>query len=223
MDLKTTLEALNRHHMEAIPAQDRRDFEDELDRLRMMRVAEDGLGLGDVLPDFGLQDGTGRVWTSGELLDLGPLVLALFRGDWCPYCGLTMEALERARPAVEALGAGVVGIIAELPGQAAEAAARHQLRYPLLSDPANGFGRRCGLVYELSPKHARLHRVCNRGLPVRQGDSVWRLALSAAFVVDRSGQIVFAFTDVDPARWPDPEEMLASLRALGDASALSNR
>jgi peroxiredoxin len=65
--------------------------------------------------------------------------------------------------------------------------------------------------------------VCNRDLPVRQGDSAWRLALPAAFVVDRSGQIVFAFTDVDPARWPDPEEMLASLRALNDASALSNR
>src|SRR5260370_1725804 len=141
MDLKTTLQALSRHHMEAIPAQDRREFEDELDRLRMMRVAEDGLGLGEVLPDFALQDGTGRAWTSGELLDRGPLVLALFRGDLCPYCGLTMAALEQARPAIEALGATAVG---GMPGErelVAATAARRALRSPLLADPATRLSR----------------------------------------------------------------------------------
>jgi hypothetical protein len=39
------------------------------------------------------------------------------------------------------------------------------------------------------------------------------------FVVAPDAQIVFAFTDVDPARWPDPEELVASLDALRDAHA----
>ena len=34
-----------------------------------------------------------------------------------------------------------------------------------------------------------------------------------------SSQIVFAFSDVDSARWPDPEELIASLDALRDAHA----
>src|SRR3990167_2548347 len=110
MTLTQTLLELSRHHRAALSARDRADFEDELDRLRMMRVAEEGLRLGEYLPDFALEDGVGRTWTSGELLDRGPLVLALFRGDWCPYCDLTMAALEEARPAIEALGATAVGI-----------------------------------------------------------------------------------------------------------------
>src|SRR3990167_4353594 len=110
MSLTETLLALSRRHTAALSARDRADFEDELDRLRMLRIPEDGLGLGDYLPDFALEDGVGRTWKSGELLDRGPLVLALFRGDWCPYCNLTMAALEEARPAIEALGATAVGI-----------------------------------------------------------------------------------------------------------------
>ena len=90
----------------------------------MMRVAEDGLGLGDYLPDFALEDGAGRTWTSSELLDRGPLVLALFRGDWCPYCDLTMAALEEARPAIEALGAMAVGIMPDRREHVARTASR---------------------------------------------------------------------------------------------------
>ena len=115
MSLSQTLLELSRRHTAALSPRERADIEDELDRLRMMRVAEDGLAVGDPLPDFSLEDGAGRLWTSGELLDRGPLVLALFRGGWCPYCDLTMLALEDARPAIEALGATAVGVMPGVP------------------------------------------------------------------------------------------------------------
>ncbi|MBV8413120.1 MAG: redoxin domain-containing protein, partial [Alphaproteobacteria bacterium] len=111
MNFADTLRRLSEGHMTALSERERRDFQDELDRLRMLRTVEDGLGLGDYLPDFELLDGEGRLWSSQALLDRGPLVLALFRGDWCPYCALTMAALEDARPAIEALGVSVVGFM----------------------------------------------------------------------------------------------------------------
>src|SRR5215207_757214 len=77
MSLSQTLLELSRRHMAALSPRERADIEDELDRLRMMRVAEDGLAVGDQLPDFSLEDGAGRVWTSGELLD---------HGRWCWPC-----------------------------------------------------------------------------------------------------------------------------------------
>src|SRR5262249_41359443 len=133
--LPQALLELNRHHMAELSERDRRDVEDELDRLRMMRVAEEGLALGDMLPDFALRDGTGTVRSSHEFLDRGPLVLAFFRGGWCPYCALTMVALEEARPAIEALGAVAVGIMPEPPANIAATAAKSGIGYPLLSDP----------------------------------------------------------------------------------------
>lgn len=223
MTLNETLLELSRHHTAALSARDRADFEDELDRLRMMRVAEEGLGVDDYLPDFALADGAGRTWTSGELLDRGPLVLAFFRGDWCPYCDLTMAALEEARPAIEALGAQAVGVMPDQREHVARTAARRGIGYLLLSDPANAFSRTCGLAYDLSPGHIRLHRERGRDFAAQHGDSTWRLPVPAVFVVEPSARVAFAFADVDPSRWPDPEALLTSLQELRDAHALLNR
>ncbi len=149
MNLVQTLRDLNDRHRAALPPRDRVDFDDELDRLRMIRLVEEGLALGDHLPDFRLADSAGRQWTSHELLDRGPLVLALFRGGWCPYCDLTMAALEEARPAIEALGATAVGIMPERVEYVAATVERRGIGYLMLSDPANRFARTCGLAYDL--------------------------------------------------------------------------
>jgi peroxiredoxin len=219
MSLTQTLLELSRRHMAELPARDRVDFEDELDRLRMLRVAEEGLTVGDLLPDFALKDTAGIVRTSHEFLDRGPLVLALFRGGWCPYCTLTMVALEEARPSIEALGAQAIGIMPDPPEHIARIAQERGITYPLLTDPANGFARSCGLAYELSPNHIRIHLERGRDFRALHDDTTWRLPVPAVLVVAPDARIAFAFADVDPARWPDPEELLRSLDSLRDAHA----
>ncbi len=223
MSLKETLEELARRHTAALVERDRVELADELDRLRMLRVAEEGLGLGDLLPDFALRDVAGGVRTSHEFLDRGPLVLALFRGGWCPYCDLTMVALEEARPAINALGAEAVGVMPDPPARIGEIAAKRGISYPLLSDPANGFARTCGLAYELSPNLIRIHLERGRDLRTLHDDTTWRLPVPSVFVIAPDARIVFAFADVDPSHWPDPEELVRSLDALRDAHPLSNR
>jgi hypothetical protein len=81
----------------------------------------------------------------------------------------------------------------------------------------------CGLAYELSPNHIRIHLERGRDFRALHGDTTWRLPVPAVFVVAPDARIVYAFTDVDPARWPDPEELVASLDGLRDAHALSKR
>jgi peroxiredoxin len=176
-----------------------------------------------MLPDFALKDVTGALRTSHEFLDRGPLVLAFFRGGWCPYCALTMVALEEARPAIESLGALAVGIMPEPLSNITQTAAKRGISYPLLSDPANGYARTCGLAYELSPNHIRIHLERGRDFRKLHGDTAWRLPVPAVFVIEPSARIAFAFADVDPAHWPDPEALIASLDALRDAHALSKR
>jgi peroxiredoxin len=223
MSLPEALLSLSQRHLAELPARDRADFEDELDRLRMMRVTDDALAQGDWLPDFELGDGAGVVRTSHQFLDHGPLVVAFFRGGWCPYCDLTMVALEEARPAIESLGAQIAGILPEPPDHIAAVAAKRGIGYPLLSDPANAYARMCGLAYELSPNHIRIHAERGRDFRKLHGDTTWRLPLPSVFVVAPSSRIVYAFTDVDPACWPDPEELLRSLDGMRDVHALSNR
>jgi peroxiredoxin len=134
-----------------------------------------------------------------------------------------MLALEDARPAIEALGATAVGVMPGGREQVAKAAADRAIRYPLLADPANGFARMCGLTYELSPAHIRIHADRGRDFRALHHEPVWHLPVPAVFVVEPSARVAWAFSDVDPARWPDPQELLASLETLRNAHALSNR
>lgn len=214
MDLARTLELLRDRHMAAIDPFARDAFEEELDRLRMLRVVEDSLGIGDTLPDFELPDGGGALWRSTALLDRGPLVLSFFRGGWCPYCEITMAALDDARAGIAALGASVVGICPETPELVGATARARGLGYPLLSDARNAYARLCGVAYELSPDHVRVHRDRKRALPAMHGDTAWRLPLPAVYVVEPGGRVVYAFADVDPARFPEPDALLAALRTL---------
>ena len=55
-------------------------------------IEEGILPVGAVTPEFALNDASGRRVRSEDLLALGPLVVKVFRGRWCPYCTTELEA-----------------------------------------------------------------------------------------------------------------------------------
>jgi peroxiredoxin len=59
---------------------------------------------------FLLKDPEGNVFNSVDVLKRGPLVLSFYRGVWCPYCNMELQALEAAKPAFERYGASLVEI-----------------------------------------------------------------------------------------------------------------
>jgi peroxiredoxin len=69
----------------------------------------------------------------------------------------------------------------------------------------------------------RIHLERGRDFRELHGDTTWRLPIPAVFVIEPDAHVAFAFSDADPARWPDPEELLASLADLRDAYTLSKR
>ena len=64
----------------------------------------------DRAPAFTLNDPEGKPVASGELLAKGPLVLSFYRGVWCPYCNMELQALQEALPKFQKLGASLVAI-----------------------------------------------------------------------------------------------------------------
>src|SRR5258708_30093983 len=65
---------------------------------------------GDIAPSFSLKDPEGNVVNSADLLKRGPLVLSFYRGVWCPYCNMELQALETAKQEFDKYGASLVAI-----------------------------------------------------------------------------------------------------------------
>jgi hypothetical protein len=55
---------------------------------------------GDVAPSFALKDPEGNIVSSDKLLKKGSLVVSFYRGVWCPYCNMELQALEAAQAGV---------------------------------------------------------------------------------------------------------------------------
>jgi hypothetical protein len=65
---------------------------------------------GDVAPEFTLLDPEGKEVSSRDLLARGPLVVSFYRGVWCPYCNLELQALQEALADITVRGANLVAI-----------------------------------------------------------------------------------------------------------------
>ena len=93
------------------------------------------LSTGDTAPDFTLQDQTGAQVSLGELLAGGPVVLFFYPKAMTTGC--TKESCHFRDLASEfaQVGAQRVGISADQVDKQAAFDAKHDLGYPLLSDP----------------------------------------------------------------------------------------
>lgn len=73
-----------------------------------------GLGVGAAVPDFSLPLATGAMVSLSALLTKGPVVLAFYRGGWCPHCSTELRALQAKLPEIMAAGATLVATAEKL-------------------------------------------------------------------------------------------------------------
>ncbi len=91
---------------------------------------------GERAPDFTLpavgQEGTVSL---SDYRNKSPLLLALFRGLWCPFCRRTIAQLGNLREKLQAAGIETLGIVATKPEHASLYLRFHPTRLPLVADP----------------------------------------------------------------------------------------
>src|SRR5579864_5801361 len=97
-------------------------------------AAENALKAGAQAPDFALPDACGTAVRLSHLLTQGPVIMTLYRGQWCPYCHLALRAYQQALPHLQARGASLVAISPQTPDHSRTMAEKLALTYALLSD-----------------------------------------------------------------------------------------
>jgi peroxiredoxin len=177
-------------------------------------ILHSALRAGQIFPSFSLPDANGSIVSASELLKGGPLVVAFYRGGWCSFCNLELNALQLALPEIKAQGGSLVAISPQTPEQSAETARRSQLSFHLLIDRQNLFARELGLVYRLPAAMQIELQKSGLLLPIINGDDSWELPIPATYLVGQDGVIVDAFLDADFFHRKDPQELVEELREL---------
>src|SRR5919206_1296785 len=152
------------------------------------------VSVGQKAPYFELPDQQDYPWSLSGQLEVGPVVLVFYQGDWCPYCNGQLVSYARKYEEFERRGAQVAGISVDPPENSAQMVAKLLLPFPLLSDPRGELIRRYGLWDE------------------EEG-----VAVPSILVVGRPGEIRYLYSGSDFADRPGDEEIFAALEGL-DAS-----
>jgi peroxiredoxin len=209
--LAERLEQITMQVAALVPPEKRRPPEQWVEELRASGALERILPVGTAAPDFELPDVNKHPVRSRDLLARGRLVIAFYRGRWCPYCVAELEALRDVAPEIEARGASLVAISPQTVQQSGFAAEQHQLRFPVLSDAANCVARQFGLAASLPASLQEHYQRVFINLPHCNGESSWELPIPATYVLERDGTVLWRWADADFRRRAEPADILKTL------------
>ena len=176
--------------------------------------ADRALKAGGRAPVFSLLDAQGKLVRSADLLSRGPLVLTFYRGIWCPYCNMDLQAIDQAADEIRALGASLVAISPQTAPNRRKSERENALSFPILSDHGNALAHEFGLRYRLPEDLIAVYKGFGNDLTIGNGEPSWTLPMPARYVIETDGVIAYAEVNPDYTKRPDPRELIPVLRRL---------
>jgi len=182
------------------------------DSLTKSGILDRCLKVGDSVPNFTLPNVSDRPIALQDFLAKGPAVISFYRGIWCPFCGLELQALQEMLPTIQALGASLIVISPQSSLYTHMTAGKYGLTFEVLSDQGNQVAHQFGLVYQVPEPLRPFIEAVDLHLPTYNGDESFSLPIPGTFVVDRQGTVLYAFVDPDYTYRLDPFKIVSILR-----------
>lgn len=184
------------------------EFINELEDCGMI---ENVLKEGDTAPDFILVNIKGEQVSLKQLLTKQKLIITFYRGGWCPYCSMELQAWEGVYEELIEKNTKLVAISPEKPESASMTMADMNLSFETLYDAHNELARKFGLVFKVKLNVTKLYESLGIDLVSLSGDESRELPIPATYIVDKDKKILDVFVDVDYRNRKDPEEILELL------------
>jgi len=212
MSLKEQLAEYRAGWYKRVPPERQAIMERHIAQLRTGAIQHTMLKVGDKAPSIVLGNAKGERVDVGALLKKGPVIVTFYRGGWCPYCNIELKAFQDVLPQITAAGASLVAISPEKPDDSLSTAEKNALTFEVLSDVGHEVGRAFGLVYEFTNELRGAYENFGLDIPAKNGTpGQWALPVSATYVIDANGTIIYAYTDADYRDRADPKDVLAVL------------
>ncbi|KPV91841.1 putative peroxiredoxin bcp [Pseudoalteromonas sp. P1-30] len=173
------------------------------------------LNLDQNAPRFELPNQHAEQVLLDELLAKGPVVIAFYRGSWCPYCNLQLKALQSRLAEIYALGAQLVAISPQAPDGSMSENDIRNMDFVVLSDQNADVAASYGVAWQV-PAFLLEHMREDRGLDLESlnngNGSI--LPIPATFVLDSQGKVTWRYVDVDYRTRSEPQDIINALKAL---------
>lgn len=209
MSLTEKLAQRRSEMVEKLPDQVRVTMEEALSALKSSSIEKRAPKVGDKLLSFNLPNHKHEQVCLDDLLKNGPVIVTFYRGNWCPYCNLELQAYQSHLENIKKLGVTLVAIGPELPDESLTTIEKNALQFQVLSDLNCEYAQELGIAYPLAEPLRPLYDSFGIDLEARNGS--FDLPVSATFVVDQDGIIIDASVEADYTHRRDPVDVIALL------------
>jgi peroxiredoxin len=175
-------------------------------------LEDDGVQLGEHVPDFELRNANGQLVRLVELLDKGPVVIVFYRGGWCPYCNIALRTYQaQLVPALAERGIGLVAISPQAPDGSLSTKETKELTFTVLSDPGNQIARQLGIL--TAPSDGTRAAQLQLGLDLTQvnADGTTGLPMPTVLIADADGVIRWIDVHRDYTTRTEPGQVLQAI------------
>lgn len=174
-----------------------------------------GIPVGQHVPEVSGRDLEGRVVALSSLYANGPILLAFYRGGWCPYCNGEIHALTTAYPEYRKRGVTPVAVSVDTLESEAKLKATYAIPFPVLSDSDAVMLDAFHVAKQLTQDEVSKYKGHGVDLESFSGRAHHKIAIPALFLVDKSGTVRWAHSDPDFKIRPTTAQILAAIDATG--------
>jgi peroxiredoxin len=210
--LSEQLEARSAESAGKMPAEVREEFAKGIKAVDDSGIVDHARKVGDKAPDFTLKNATGEEVQLSKLLESGPVILTWYRGGWCPYCNIALNAMQQELPEFKKAGAQLVALTPELPDKTLDTAQKNHLEFQVLTDLNHKVAKEYGIVFKLTPKVRDLYKGffnLSEYNGMEAGDD--SLPLAATYIIGKDGIIQWAYLNADYRKRAEPADIVKFL------------
>lgn len=212
VNLQKQIENLNQLMVSQLPPDVLKAFADSIADLKKKKIEEFSSRKGMKVNPFNLKSVEWADVSSDRVLgEYNKIILAFFRGGWCPYCNLELKALQAALSKIESKNAKLIAISPQKPAYISEMIKKNCLSFDILFDEDNTLAREFGISFSLQEFVIPYYSQLGIDLNVYNGNNDNMLPIPAIFVIDKDYNITYSFVDANYMNRIDIEELLMNL------------
>lgn len=209
--LAKQIEHLNQELSSQLPQEILEAFGKSIEDLKAKKIEENSIQVGDQIPEFSLPNALGKIISSEEILKNGKLILAFYRGSWCPYCNLELKFLQDNFSRIKDKGATLIAVSPQSPDHSLSMAEKNNLEFEILTDADNHLAKKIGIVFQLQDFVLPYYKDLGINLSDFNENNDNTLPVPAVLVVDENRVVTYKFLDVNYMNRIDVEELIDSL------------
>jgi peroxiredoxin len=209
--LAKQIESLNNELSQQIPQEVSEVFEKSINDLKTQNIENKSIQIGDILTPFSLPNTKNQLIHSKDVLKKGKMILAFYRGSWCPYCNLELRALQNNIAKITDNNVSLLAVSPQSPDHNMALTEKHELTFEVLTDENNKLAKQLGISFKLQEFAIPTYQAIGINLEDFNQDDENTLPVPAVFVVDTDGVVIYKFVDTDYRNRLNIDELIQSL------------